>query len=117
LLAAAVSAIALPGAEDVVSLEDGAGASSTLFTLSELFEPLRVAELVFDLAADATRTPEDFDLVGLDSEPAALPAASLATLLEVVAVGATGDWAVGGTPGGAVKEVAVGSVGVCAAAP
>ena len=67
--------------------------SILLFMLSELFEALASAALVFELAADATRVPaaspllrvlatwrsarsEAFDLAGLDASLAGVPAAS-----------------------------------------
>jgi hypothetical protein len=96
-----------------------------LFALSELFEALAFAGLVFELAADATRVSavspllrvlatwrsarlEAFDVAGLDSSLAGVPAASFATLLVVGAVRATGAGATtGGTAGGALDGVAV----------
>jgi hypothetical protein len=96
-----------------------------LFTLSELFEALSPAWLVFELAADATRVPgvspllrvlatwrstrsEAFDLAGLDASLAGVPAVAFATLLVVGAVGATGVGATtGGAAGGALDGVAV----------
>jgi hypothetical protein len=113
--ACCVSAVVPAVTANAVSLEVGAGAGSLLLvTLAELLEALWPEWLVFELAADATRVAgalsvvgvlatwrsarsDLFDLAGLDSWLADVPASPAETRL---VVGATAGGAAGGTLGG-----------------